>query len=72
MATSVAFSSFAAPQAEAAIAEDGVDFLSRPLSAETEGQLDESLTKPNVDLRNFFPENWLFSLETISSSCLMR
>ena len=72
MATSVALSSFAAPQAEAAIAEDGVDFFSRPLSAESQGLLDESLTKPNVDLRNFFPENWLFSLETISSSCLMR
>ena len=70
----MAFSSFAAPQA-AVIAEDiqykESDAFSQPSSAEA--ILDESLlTKPKVDLRNFFPENWLFSLENITSSCLMR
>ena len=70
----MAFSSFAAPQA-AVIAEDfqykESDVFSQPSSAEA--ILDESLlTKPKVDLRNFFPENWLFSLENITSSCLMR
>ena len=47
------------------------NIFSQPISAEA--LLDEGLlTKPKVDLRNFFPENWLFSLENITSSCLMR
>ena len=75
----MAFSSFASPLAEAApmpVIEEDIQYkesniFSQPFSAEA--QLDEGLlTKPKVDLRNFFPENWLFSLENITSSCLMR
>ena len=68
----MAFSSFAAP-AQAVIAEDEIQYKESNIFSQKEALLDEGLlTKPKVDLRNFFPENWLFSLENITSSCLMR
>lgn len=71
----MAFSSFAAPQLvmaeEIQHKESSIGSYPPPIPAEA--LLDEGLlTKPKVDLRNFFPENWLFSLENITSSCLMR
>ena len=57
------------PEAEPVIAEDiQIMESARPLSAEPDG----TVAKPQLELRNYFPENWLFSIENISGSCLMR
>ena len=79
---SLAESSYGAaapPQVAASLAESGHDDADGPtlnmkVGVASAPILDnqEILKKPAVELRNYFPETWLFSLENIASASYAR
>ena len=67
---------FNAPVPLASVAADGPTLLSGALPTTTTTTLplesEEEVKKPVIELRNYFPENWLFSLENMTGTSNTR
>ena len=66
---------FNAPVPLASVAADGPTLLSGALPTTTTTlplESEEEVKKPVIELRNYFPENWLFSLENMTDTINTR